>query len=78
MDKVIVCIGYSEYVMDFNDAHTVLRIIANAEKYEHKWNEGDERTHHIYEQDMKDQCVSMKLIPDSLYRIAKLAGVPKK
>ena len=82
MAKAIVSIGYRECIMDFKDACAVAEILSTAELYKTKYNKDDggntHETLHAYPQDNSDMAhLSVKLIPDELYRMAKLAGKPK-
>lgn len=76
MPKAIFSIGYSEYVLDMKDALTVAEILSKAERHESKYLNST-RTHHIYESE-DAEFGNLKLISDSFYRMAKLAGKPEK
>lgn len=75
--KAIVTIGYKQYVMDADKAITMLGMLDQAEVYESKW-EGKTTAHYIYTQDNNDHIREVKLLPDALYKLAKLAGKPNK
>jgi hypothetical protein len=78
MSKLCVTIGYKKYVMKVEDAIQFTELLSNAELYEevhHKEAEGGS-THHVYDVGVPD--VSMHLISESLYQMAKLAGKPIK
>lgn len=85
MSKAIISISYDNYVMDVKDALLVAEAMANAERYENRWvksedgNSGD-YTHYIYPNDKNRNhgIVDIKLLPDALYKLAKLAGKPQK
>jgi predicted DNA-binding ArsR family transcriptional regulator len=79
---VVIELGYKSYVLNNKDAISLMEILEKSELYEQVWvrpeDRGDsktEYTHHIYENDMQ---VSMKLVTNDFYRIAKLAGKPDK
>lgn len=77
--KAIVQIGYKTYVMDTEKALTLLGALDGAEVYEAKWDSNSRQTSYfIYDQDSSDSIRDMKLLPDALYRLAKLAGKPNK
>ena len=75
--KAIVNIGYKAYVMDADKALTMLGMLEQAEVYENKW-ENKTTAHYIYPQDNSDHIRELKLLPDALYRMAKVAGKPNK
>ena len=75
--KAIVNIGYKSYVMDAEKAVAMLSMLDQAEVYENKW-ESKTTAHYIYPQDSSDHVRELKLLPDALYRMAKLAGKPNK
>lgn len=77
--KAIVQIGYKNYVMDASKALTLLGALDGAEVYEAKWdNQTKTTSYFVYEQDNGDNIREMKLLPDALYKLAKLAGKPNK
>lgn len=75
--KAIVSIGYKHYVMDAEKAITMLGVLEHAEVYEQKWDKGV-TSHFVYAQDTSDHIREVKLLPDALYKLAKLAGKPNK
>ena len=77
MAKALLNIGYYHYVVDLKDAVMVAEVLAKAELYELKYVKSGENTHHIYDND-KAETGSLRLIADSLYQMAKLAGKPEK
>jgi hypothetical protein len=77
--KASVQIGYKNYVMDAEKALTLLGLLDGAEMFDTKWDSQSKTTaHYIYPQDTQDYIREMKLIPDALYKLAKLAGKPNK
>lgn len=75
--KAIVRIGYDEYVMDIDKAITLLDSLAGAERYERVYH-GDSKkhTHHVWDEN-PDECIrEMKIIPENILRVARLAGKP--
>ena len=78
MTKVIMNIGYNEYVVDIQDAATVMELMAKAEKYKAKYISGNnDYTHHVWTEDGSNPITFIKPISENLYRTAKLAGEPK-
>jgi hypothetical protein len=78
-DKAIVQVGYDEYVMEARDALTIISLLAKAEKYKRVWAKDEDggTTHYVYPQEADESSKrSLTLLPDNLYRIAKLAGKP--
>lgn len=73
--KAVLNLGWKNYIMDPDKAVAVLQMLEGAEIYEETWHhESKNKTHHVYEQEAGSQ--TLNLIPDSLYRMAKLAGKP--
>ena len=75
--KASVQIGYKSYVMDAEKALTLLSLLDGAEIYEAKW-ENKTTNHYVYPQESQECIRELKLIPDALYKLAKLAGKPNK
>lgn len=75
--KATISIGYRTYVMDAEKALTLLEMLSDAEVYENKW-DGKTTAYYVYPQDSNDHIRELKIIPDALYRMAKLAGKPVK
>lgn len=81
MSKAIVRVGYSEYVMSMADAVTIMEIMSKAENY--KVNRNYDATpnttsFHVWEQEVDHDQMNIQLLPDAVYRVAKLAGKPIK
>lgn len=84
MAKVIVSVGYRNYVLDGGDAMKLLDILAKAEQYEDKWHSKDEltgresyTTYHIYPQVQGDSSIGLKYLADDAYNMYRLAGKPE-
>lgn len=77
--KAIISIGYAKYVVDASDAVKLAEIMANAELYTDKWRKPEDggTTHHIWEQDEHTET-PIRVIPNNLYRMYKLAGKPEE
>ena len=74
---MIVEIGYKKYILSAKNAVLLSEILENAEIYEDKYLGGNEGySHHVYPQERAE--ITLKLLPDSLYRMYKLAGKPEK
>jgi hypothetical protein len=76
MTKVIMNLGYNEYILGIQDAVTVMEIMTKAEKYKAKYTSGD-YTHHVWDNQEDNPITFIKPINENLYRTAKLAGEPK-
>ena len=81
-DMIAIEFGYTQYVLSVKDALAMSEILERAEIYEKKWIPTEDRaeggpseTVHVY---MNDREISMRLISNSLYQMAKLAGKPTK
>ena len=77
MTKAIVSLGYTNYVMELKDAVTIAEMLSKAEQYDCKYVSGGDNTHHIYANDAQETG-TIKMISDSFYQMAKLAGKPPK
>lgn len=79
MAKALVQFGYSSYVLDAQAALKLTELLADAEIYEEKWRKAEEggTTHHIYPQDNSDAMRSIRIMPNALYQMAKMAGKPE-
>ena len=78
MNKAIVTVGFTNYVLDIEQAVRLAELLAQAEIYEEKYRKTEEggSTYHIYEQVHKDNMVTMKVVPKTFYNMAKMAGKP--
>jgi len=81
MSKAIIRVGYNDYVMDISDAVTMMEIMGKAENYKvkHDYNAKPTATaYYIWEQEPQSRdSVTISLMPDAVYRVAKLAGKPQ-
>ena len=81
MNKSIVSIGFTNYVLDTPKAVQLLEFLSEAELYEEKWNrsgDGGTTSYHVFEQDDGKTVHTLKLLPSAFYRMAKLAGKPQR
>ena len=76
MDKAIVRVGYTDYIIPTKDALELARILNSAERYETK-GYGEERTYYVWS-DNKPAINGFEFITDGIYRMAKVAGQPTK
>lgn len=76
--KVIVRINYSDFVLDDADGLAILRLLEKAEMYTEKWQPDDQggSLHYVYPQ--TPIVSTFRVMSDSLYRMAKLAGKPEE
>lgn len=77
MTKAIITFGYTSYVMDTRDALALTEMLGKAEIYKQQYHKGAENTYHIYE-NTSSELGTIKLISDSFYQMAKMAGEPKE
>lgn len=77
MSKAIVRLSYANYVLDTDKAVKLAEILASAEMYADQWRKAEDggTTYHVYEQDSASE-LPIRVIPDNLYRMYKLAGKP--
>lgn len=81
---VVIDIGWQKIVLGREDALKLVEILEKSETYENKyWSREDreklgmteEYTYHVYPNDKE---YTMRIISDSHYEMAKLAGKPEK
>lgn len=74
-DMVIIEFGWgNHYVLSASEAVKVAEILARAERYEEKYHsETKQTTYHVF---TNKTTLGMKIMPDDLYKMAKLAGEP--
>lgn len=70
--RMVITLGYEDYVMPMNDAMILLGIMSRAERYTTRMVEGKYCTY-VHPHEKEYPC---KMITESLYRMAKLAGNP--
>jgi len=85
MNKAIFQIGYNNYVLDTEKALKLLSLLEEAERYEHKWRKEEEggTTYHVWNPNESPADITfglreLKLMPEQLYRMAKMAGKPEQ
>lgn len=78
MSKAVITIGYTKYVVSISDAVKLAEILGDAERYSETWRtaEAGGTSYNIWEADTHEEY-SVKVIPDALYRMYKLAGKPE-
>jgi hypothetical protein len=81
MSKAVLRVGYNEYILDIGDAVTVMEIMAKAENYKCKHDytaKPNTTAYYIWEQEATNrESIGISLMPDAVYRVAKLAGKPE-
>ena len=79
---IVIEVGYRKYVLPKEKAMMLAECLETAEMYEEKYWSENERldrgmtesyTYHVYP---NDQTFSLKIVSDSMYQLAKLAGKP--
>lgn len=81
MKKAVVQVGYHQLVLDINKAVELVSMLHSAERFTEKWKR-DESTkesvtsYYVYGNDKQEEMVTLRLMSDELYRLAKLAGKP--
>ena len=79
---IVIEVGYRKYILPKEKAIMLAECLETAEMYEEKyWGEAERLekgmteayTYHVYP---NDQTFSLKIVSDSLYQLAKLAGKP--
>jgi hypothetical protein len=78
MSKVKLTFGYRDYLVDVAEALTVIDILDRAERVEIKWDQNSGKSYFVYSETPEEKVCSLDLMPDDLYRMAKLAGRPTK
>lgn len=82
--KAKIRVGYTDHVMDLDDAVAVTKALMNAEVWESKYLTSTEsatgKSGYVYGAYRKENPdpVALELIPEETYRIAKLRGKPAK
>lgn len=76
---MVMELGYNSIVLPVKDALAVAEIMQRAEKYEKKYRRepGGDTTYMYHVWPNPDE-ITMKLISDDIYHVAKLAGKPEK
>jgi len=75
MTKLIIEINYRKYVLDAKDALSIVEILGKAESYKYEY-EG--KIHRVWSEGLEDTPITLSVLPDDTYRMAKAAGAPKK
>jgi hypothetical protein len=81
---VVVDLGWKKYVMSKEKAMMLVECLESADLYEEKWWSDDKRkekgmdstyTYHVYP---NEASFAMKIVSDSHYQMARLAGKPQE
>jgi Tfp pilus assembly protein PilE len=76
---IVMEFSYTNFVVSPKDALAIAEILQRAEKYEKKYRREDGgATTYTYHAWPNPEEITMKLISDDIYRMAKLAGKPEK
>jgi hypothetical protein len=82
VEMIIVDLGYKKIVLSNDKALELAELLQGAEMFEEVYissdkrvNKDDDHTYHVYP---VKEFFSMRLMGDSLYQMAKLAGKPVK
>ena len=81
MSKCVATIGYDKYVLETKEAIALFEILSKAERYEAKYHgaENDKPsfyTYHIWQPTEEESKVTLTMLGESMYRLAKLASKP--
>lgn len=80
MAKVVIELGWKKYIVDAQQALAISEMLSKAELYETKYvKDVDDKgvtMHYVYPQE--EVRWHMEIMPDSVYRMAKLAGKPSE
>ena len=71
--KAVIQYNYIYYVVDADKALMFMQILAEAERY--KYDYGN-KAHHVWAQEEAPN-LELKVLPKSIYDVAKLAGKPE-
>lgn len=75
MSRAIVSVAPSNFVVSLEDAVALSQIVARSEAYVSKYRSGGSNSHHIYPHVGKE-VVEIKVITDTFYQVASMAGQP--
>ena len=82
VEMIIVDLGYKKIVLSNDKALELAELLQGAEMFEEVYIQSDKREHkdddHTYHVYPVKEFFSMRLMGDSLYQMAKLAGKPVK
>ena len=71
MPKVVIRMGYSDYVVEMEDALAIARVMTTAQRYQSR-GYGDDASYHIWSEPKEE--VTLMVISDEVVRIATMAG----
>lgn len=70
--KVVLSVGYTEYVLDLKDAVTITEILADAEIHKSEYKDG--KSFHSIEPQSTRNSVTLRMLSTTEYKMLKLAG----
>lgn len=71
MPKAVIRMGYTDYVVEMEDALAVAKIMTTAQRYQSR-GYGDDSSYHIWNEPKEE--VTIAIISDEVVRIATMAG----
>lgn len=77
---IVVEFGWSsKFIMKTSDAMKLVEILEKADRYDEKWQKEEDggTTYHVWPTEPSDMP-SLKVVGESTYQMAKLAGKPEK
>jgi len=77
MSKAIVSVSPGNFVVSLEDAVALSQIIVRSEAYMSKYRSGGTHSHHIYPHAGRE-VVEIKVITDTFYQVASMAGQPNE
>jgi hypothetical protein len=80
MTKAVIQIGYDNYILDAKDAINIMEMLDKADVWQEKYqSHADGGTlYFAYPPCDADSIRNIKIVPENLYKMAKLAGKPEK
>ena len=81
MAKAILRLGYTDYVMDLSDAVAMMEAFSRAEAFKMVSDYAatpSTTSYHIWTPEPQHDQMTLQLLHDTTYKIAKLAGKPKE
>lgn len=77
MSRCVLSFGYKSYIVDTEQAVAVADMLCKAEMFEEKYQGNGVNTFHVWEQEEAGKF-QITILPDSVYRVGKLAGKPEE
>lgn len=78
MSRCVIALGYKNYIVNTEQAIRIADMLSTAEMFEDKYNgSGVPNSFHVWEQEDTGKF-NITILPDSVYRMGKLAGKPEE